>query len=393
MSDDEGDDNVIRFPARGKRYHYRDERTIPLRPWIMRGLLLRKQITAFLAPGGVGKSNLGLAVAQHLAAGLDFGAFKCVGGPKQVALFSVEEDPDELDRRLHAIRQAYDLPRDMASNLMIMSAEDSTVITVTKQGEAKLTPVGTHLERLMSQVPIDVMIIDPFVEVWAGDENSNIHVRAAAAQIRGICRRLDCACLLMHHVRKGAFQPGDMDVARGASSFAGLVRLAFTLSPMTKLEAEAFGVSNPNHIRLDHAKGNYLPPADRADWFRFQSVELANGTDFYPVGDKVGVLKVWEAPKALDGLTYEKIGEIIDMIGGGPGNGERYGFDHKVRERWCGNVVVDEADVSFAKALTIVKTWRRSGLLYERDYQSPTTKRCRKGVYVDASKRPSPDTL
>jgi len=98
----------------------------------MRGLILRKQLTAMLATGGVGKSSFGLAIALHLAAGLHFGRYKCVGGPKQVAIFSVEEDPDELDRRIHAIRKAFDIPAEAANNLLIISAKDSLIVTIDK---------------------------------------------------------------------------------------------------------------------------------------------------------------------------------------------------------------------------------------------------------------------
>lgn len=388
---DDGNGKIVKFPVRPVRYRLRDEITIPPRPWIARGLLLRKQLTCMIAAGGTGKSIFGLIVAFHLAAGRDFGPYKCVNGPKRVAIISVEEDSDELDRRLHAIAKVFKFDDDAAANLFIVHMESPIIATSDRRGVVSATEIAAELEKQLSRLVVDVIMIDPFVEVWNGDENSNSQVRSALAVIRSFCRRMDCACLLMHHVKKGGVTPGDIDAGRGASSLGGLVRIAHTITNMSKEEATALGVTKPKGIvRVDHAKGNYLPPPETAAWFEFKSIELNNADERYgSVGDHVGVLVNWTPPGVFDGITYEKIDQILDTIIAGTPDHERWTLASQSKDRFVGKIIAEVAEISEDRAARIASAWKKSGLLYEQEYLSGAQRKTRKGVFVDASKRPS----
>lgn len=389
-----GDDrgNIVKFPVRPVRYRLRDEMTIPARPWIARGLLLRKQLTCMIAAGGTGKSIFGLIVAFHLAAGRDFHPYKCVNGPKRVAIISVEEDQDELDRRLHAIAKVFQFDDDAAANLFIVHMESPIIATSDRRGIVAATDIAAELEKQLGRLVVDVIMIDPFVEVWNGNENDNSQVRSALGVIRGFCRRMDAACLLMHHVKKGGVTPGDIDAGRGASSLGGLVRIAHTITNMSKDEAATLNVSNPKGIvRVDHAKGNYLPPPETAAWFEFKSIELDNADERYgSVGDHVGVLLPWTPPGVFDGVSYVVIDRILDAIITGTDDGEKWTLAPQSKDRFVGNVIAEMAELSGEQASRIAKAWQRSGLLYEEEYFSNAQRKMRKGAFVDASKRPSP---
>jgi hypothetical protein len=322
------DGKVIPFPIGLKRYIIRDQITIPRRPWLMSGLLMRKQMTTLIASGGTGKSMLGLVVAIHLCAGRDFGPWKCIGGKSlKVAFLSVEEDADELDRRVHALVNLYGFDQDVLSNLFIVSSSEDPILAAPNPNTKAIrnTKCADELEKQLFRETIDVLVVDPFIEVWEGDENNNVHVKAAAAVIRRMIRRMNAACLLMHHVRKGTVIPGDIDAGRGASALSGLVRLAYTVVSMTADEADMLKLTSPKgFIRVDHAKGNYAPPPETAAWFRFEPVEVLNGDENH-TGDPVGVLTSWTPPTAAidaikrptgqTGVAFDALKEAIAEVG------------------------------------------------------------------------------
>lgn len=241
---------------------------IPQRPWIARGLLLRKCVTELIAATAVGKSSFGLALAMHLAAGRNFGRF-FINKRFRVAILSVEEDEDEVHRRCSAIAERYgfDYNNELSGYLWrVHCRQDKHVLArADRKGMVLATPDLKELEERLFRDGIDVVIIDPFVEVWEGNENDNGQIKQAAALLRGLARRIEIACLLMHHVRKGAVDPGDIDASRGGSSLGGLVRLAFTLTGMTAEQAKSLNITDEDLrrsvVRLDNAKVSYLPKA------------------------------------------------------------------------------------------------------------------------------------
>ncbi|MDW9823478.1 AAA family ATPase [Sinorhizobium meliloti] len=385
-------ENVVRFPVKARRYRFRDGKTIPPRPWIMRGLILRKQITSIIAAGGAGKSIFGLCVALHLAAGISFGPFKTVHGPKRVAILTVEEDDDEIDRRLAAIAKHFGFGKDESDRVFIVEIDDPPLLAqVDKRGVIHATDKLRRLEWELGQHGVDVLILDPFIELWSGAENDNGQVKAAVAVIRGVIRRLDAGCLLMHHVKKGLVTPGDIDAGRGAGALGGIVRLAHTITNMTADAAASLGVENPRGIvRVDFAKGNYLPDPGEASWFKFLSIDLENESPpAYPDSDKVGILVAWQPPGLFENLAYEQIDRVLDLIQSADGlEHERYTLAPQSRDRYVGILLVRALDVSEERADRIAKCWKKSGLLYEQEYPGGKS-RLKKGVFVDNSKRPS----
>lgn len=387
MNDDNG--NVVELPIRLRCYRLRPEEAIPRRPWIMRGLLLRRQVTAIVAAGGVGKSVFGLIIAMHLAAGLAFGPFKCENGPYKIAILSAEEDDDELDRRLAAIARLYNISNeDLGGRLFVVNTAKAPILAAANRaGNVNETPMLHELERLAALTDIDVVIIDPFIEIWLGIENDNGQVRGALGIIRDMIRRINAACLLTHHIRKGTIAPGDIDAARGASSLVGLVRFGFTLTNMSPADALEYGIDKPkDYLRIDNGKANYIPAAAHTHWFRFHDIELNNAAQPFP-GDHVGVLKPWELPGPFQGISYELIDTTLGKIAAGLPNGERYAFAPQAK-RYVGQLIAEVMEISEERASLIVKCWKKSGLLYEDEYKD-SNYRLVNGVFVDITKRPS----
>ena len=97
-----GDDNVTRLPLRPRRLRRREPHEFRPRPWLYGTILSRGTTTILVAPGGVGKSQLALAMAADLGSGrglLGFHIFQRVA----VWYLNLEDDEDELDRRVRRV--------------------------------------------------------------------------------------------------------------------------------------------------------------------------------------------------------------------------------------------------------------------------------------------------
>ncbi|WP_431322546.1 AAA family ATPase [Rhizobium sp. YTU87027] len=379
-----------------KPYRFRDEATIPVRPWLMRGLLLRRQVGALIAAGGVGKSVLGLVLGLHICAGRDFGPWKCLRECR-VAVLSIEEDEDELDRRLHAIRNHYGFGQDDAAQLFIVTIAALPVLAAcNSKGTVEPTKICAELERLCRVQQIEVLIVDPLIEVLQIAENDNGQMKAGTALIRQIARRLNIGILLTHHTRKGAVSPGDADAARGASSLIGLVRTCWTLSPMSEAEAAAFGIDDAEEaariFRADNAKSNYEPRRGKAVWFKFKSLTLANGNEEKAIeGDSVGVPIRWIPRNRLGEKSIFEINRVLDLIDKGmPGTSDLFGFKRSGGSaRWVGFVLVREWEFTEQQATDVIEDWKDSKLLYESKFEASKSRGEKLGVRVDPTKRPS----
>src|SRR5262245_40845785 len=155
--------------------------SIPRRPWIVPGLLLRRQLTVLVAPPGSGKSLLTLQLGMVCAAGLsDWNGWR-PRGPSRVLIINSEEDNDEMRRRLFAARIVMDIPEEFLTTLaMADSPED--IVVARADSRTKTVTRTPMLERIVATVlaqHFDIVIVDPFAETFAGDENSNSELKWA----------------------------------------------------------------------------------------------------------------------------------------------------------------------------------------------------------------------
>lgn len=271
------------------------EGSIPPRPWIVPGYLMRGAVTVLAGPPSAGKSSLCVAWAVSLALGLDCGEFRPRGEGKAL-LYNVEDDADEQQRRISAaLRPTSRSPRELRGNVVRCGpAEIGTLLESDKfTGGLAYTPTWLALDALIAAERPDLVVLDPLIELHTAEENDNAALRLVMGHCRALATRHRCSVLLVHHTKKGSVA-GDMDAIRGAGSIIGAGRAGFTAFAMSKEEAEALGIPEAqrrHYVRVDSVKGNYAPPAEAA-WHELQEYTLDNG-------ETVPAIIPWTPPAAV----------------------------------------------------------------------------------------------
>ena len=119
-------------------YVWIDPANIPQRDWLYGRLLIRKFVTATVAPGGLGKSSLITVEALSQVSGKDLLGVT----PKEqlrVWLWNLEDPQEETQRKIQAAAKHYGLkPEDIGNRLFVDSGRDRPLVIAT------MTPERPH---------------------------------------------------------------------------------------------------------------------------------------------------------------------------------------------------------------------------------------------------------
>ena len=177
----------------------------------------------------------------------------------------------------------------------------------------------------------------------------------------------------------------------GASAQRDAGRLDYTLTVMSEVEAEQFGIhpdDRKSYVRLDKAKANIVRTM-KAAWFRLVSVKLDNATALYPDGDEVQAIERWTPPETWAGLQPEALNAILDDIEAGMPNGQRYSKHNRATTRAAWQAVQKHCSTKpEAQCREIIKQWCEAQVLFEATYDDPVSRKPELGLRVDGNKRP-----
>ena len=112
-------------------YNWKEPSTIKRREWLYGYLLIRKFVTATVAPGGVGKSSLGAVESLAQVSGKDLLG---VLPPRElrVWLWNLEDPQEETERKIQAAAIHYGLtPDDLGDRLFVDSGRDQPLVIAT----------------------------------------------------------------------------------------------------------------------------------------------------------------------------------------------------------------------------------------------------------------------
>lgn len=341
-------------------YAWRAPETIARREWLYGHLLIRKFLSATVAPGGVGKSALVTAETLAQVSGKPLLGVT-VPQTLRVWLWNLEDPQEETMRRIQAAALHYRLAADdIGDRLFVDSGRDQRLVvaTATRNGAVIVRPVVDGLIAEILARKIDVIVIDPFVSCHEASENDNGAMDMIAKEWAGVADRGNCAVHLVHHTRKLGSNETEVTVesSRGAKALTDACRSVRAINRMSEKEAQDSGADNPRvHFRAFNDKSNLAPPADRSDWFRIESVDLGNGPQGH--SDSVGVVTPWEWPSAFGGVTTDDLFRVQRAIAAGEWR------QSPTAKGWAGSAVADVLGLDLAdqsakaKVKSLLRTW------------------------------------
>jgi hypothetical protein len=366
-------------------YQFPAEADIPQWLWLYGWHLLRGEVAGTAAMGGTGKSTLSIVEALAMASGRSLlGPF--VPAPLRVVLINLEDTRNTMDKRIAAVMRQYGLTAADVGDRLIVIAKGEVKIKIAKQrrsGDVERNEQDiAALIRLVTEHHADVLSIDSFIRTHRVNENDNSAIQEVVECFEDIAVEAQCAVHLWHHTRKSGGEKVTIESARGAIAFIDACRSARILETMSAKEHEQLSGIEPGmlppgyYFRAFNGKRNFAPPANQSDWFKIESLVLANG-------DNVGVVTAWRYPASQAAIPPEAIERILADIDRGMPNGQRYSNDNAATTRAAWPIVQKHCpDKTEDQCRAMVAAWIKSGVLYQKKYRDPVYERQQTGLFV-----------
>lgn len=304
---------------------WKDPSTLPRREFAFGKHFIRKYVSVTVAPGGLGKTANSIVEALAMASG------KALNGTKppkrlKVWLFNAEDPRDELERRIMAACIHFNLkPADIDGHLFLDTGrEQELVIAIDdKKGVRIQEPVVEAVVETISELGIDVMIVDPFVSTHQVNENDNGAIDKVAKLWAQVADRTNCSIDIVHHLRKVSDREATVEDARGAVSLIGAARSVRVLNRMSEAQASEAGLTHEarfSYFSVVYGKSNLSALLHKADWRKLESVALGNGQGLTKPQDHAPVVTSWAWPtseEVAETLTEDERDAIRGVVNGG----------------------------------------------------------------------------
>jgi hypothetical protein len=344
---------------------WRDPATIPPRQSLYDGHYIRRAIGATIGGGGRAKTTRGIYEAVCMAVGFDIATkFVLPEGKLRIWVCNGEEDQDELDRRVSATCQHYEIAKaDLGGRLFVQSVRDNPlrIASLINNRPAIDQAVLKYMTNFINDNAIDVFMLDPLVSFHGVMENDNGHMDLVIKEGFGaIANQTNSAGEMFHH--PGKAKPGQADTSvedgRGASAILWAVRSARVFNFMTPEEAAKLGMAEDDrklHIRIANGKAN-MGPLGKAKWMKLVVEDLVNG-------DHVAVASPWSPPDPFQGVTVRDLFVVQKRVSEGEWR------ESAQSSEWVGKAVAEVLDLDLESAplqnrvKSLLKTWLASGAL------------------------------
>lgn len=364
----------------------------PPREWLLGNQFCRKFVSGLTAPGATGKSATRLVQYMALASMRELSG-EHIFKRTRVLVISMEDDRDELRRRIKAARLHHGVDLEELRGWLYCWTPKGLKLAQTNNTQLQKGRLEALIRDKIKRRNIGLVALDPFIKTHSLGENDNNAMDYVCELLTKIAIDLNVAIDIPQHTKKGLQTAGDADSGRGASATRDAGRLFYTLTRMNEEEAKAFGIEARQrelYVRVDSAKVNIAPPSADTVWFRLIGVRLDNVTDDYPAGDNVQTVERWYPPKTWDGVSAAQLNAALNDIAAGLPNGQRYsGASAAKGDRAAWSLILRHApDRTEAQCREIIRTWINNGVLIEEEYTDPVERKPRKGLSVCDAKRP-----
>ena len=188
----------------------RTEAEFILKDWIP---IPKNTVSFITAPGGSGKSWIVLQLAARY----------CIDNLSNKVFLWLSEDPAGLSAyRFDTImHEVLNVTQKFGNRLQISNSPTPTLIIEEKNRKLLVDPIWHELQRLFNQ--FDLIILDPLIAFFGGDENNNGHARFFMQLFTNYASENNKTIIFIHHSSKGTTG------ARGASAFIDAVRSVYEI--------------------------------------------------------------------------------------------------------------------------------------------------------------------
>jgi AAA domain len=237
-----------------------DPANLPPRKFLYGKHYQRRTVSGTVAPGGTGKSSLVMVEFISMAIGLDLLDEKrpLDGGPLRVWYHNGEDNTDELNRRLAAICQHYEVPlKDLEGYFFMTSGNEVPLRVAQSYSQVQVQTDHRLVKCIAEQIgnnKIDVAGFDPLVTLHAVSESDPGKMDGVVRIFAKIADTQNCAIDLSHHTRKSPSGAGpadlDLDDMRGAKAISDFDPLERRVLAVAFALSELVGVAETARARV-----------------------------------------------------------------------------------------------------------------------------------------------
>lgn len=174
--------------------------------WLIEGLWGSESVGFVGGKPKVWKTWLVLEMAIAVATGKPCLGIYAVPSPGKVLLFLAEDEGSQVRARLQALCHA----RGVVLNDLDVHFITASRLELNRQNDFE------RLESVIKSLQPKLLVLDPFVRVFSGDEDDSGHVSRVLGRLRQLQREHRVAVGVVHHFKKGKNESGG-DALRGSS--------------------------------------------------------------------------------------------------------------------------------------------------------------------------------
>jgi len=245
-------------------------------------------------------------LAINICSGKDrFLQFPIKASHKKVIYVSTEDDRDALKYLLWIQIKALGFPFSSVKNLTFV---------------ADTTSLISQLEDFMKLDPVDLVIIDTFLDLYSGDMNQSNRVRAFMGQYYRLAIKYKCLILMLHHTGKRTedLAPSKNNLL-GSQGFEAKTRLVLELrKDKDDSELRHLCIVKGNYLSKEHKEKSYLLKFTKEMLFEDTGQRVAFEDLIGSRKDREAFKEEWKliAKGPLDeGKTYQEISDILKTKG------------------------------------------------------------------------------
>jgi hypothetical protein len=235
--------------------------------------LLAGSVGMLISPGGVGKSMLAMGLSACVAAGQNLWGLLPEAPKQGPVVFLSAEDPKVMlvkrKRAMAATEGGGEVLSDpefrAAWRFKAVRGKRFSLGRWTPQHGFAPSPSFEVFQEELAVIKPRLIVLDTLNRILRGvPENDNAAMSDVISELEAVLEPLGAACVVLHHVSKGAAMSGSGDIqqaARGAGAITDNARWVWNLTGMSKEEAEqhliADEVERRRWLRLTNSKVNY----------------------------------------------------------------------------------------------------------------------------------------